>query len=685
MVPPRARRAARARDAARKQEEQPAGDTRMRLTILAVVIGALLLTLVVRLWYLQVLDHEDFSARASDNQVRLIRSEAPRGRILDHNGNVLVDNRVSYSVGVEKAQIKNRDDMDNIVSRLSVLVNQSEDEIRAKLDKPKGSPVDAIPIADDVPKTLLLYIEEHQDEFLGVVPMTRPVRVFTQLTGCTDAERQKAIADQTDFAANREDIRKDPCRSIAPHVLGYVGETTADDLEQHSEYRIGDSIGRGGVEASFESSLRGQPGLKKIEVNSQGKQVSVLGEEAPVQGDDVVLTLDPDVQAIAEEALRDGVLDARNTYDKEKGHPTPAPGGAVVVLDTHTGGVVAMASYPTFNPQDFIGGISQNVWEGLNDPANQYPLNNRAIQGQYPAASTFKVVTAISALQNGFVTPSTTINAGAYYTAGREGRRFYDWNKTGHGRTDLAKSLVESVDVYYYTIGDQMYQRRGEGGDYLQNTARQLGFGEKTGIDIANEKAGQVPDENWLRRMNNANPAAFPRNSWNPGDNINLSIGQGDLLVTPLQIANVYAAIANGGQAFRPHIAQQVQAVGGTVVRQIPPEAIMQLPVPPEQIQVIQEGLAGVVRDGTAKRAFSGFPFDAVPVSGKTGTAQNGSTKTDTSWFAGYGGPNNEYTIVAVVEEGGAGNQVGAPIVRRIFEGIFGLTPGTIQEGDRTD
>lgn len=685
MSPPRARRAAKARDAARKLEEHPAGDTRMRLTILAVVMGALLLTLGVRLWYLQVLDHEDFSARASDNQVRLIRSEAPRGRILDHNGNVLVDNRVSFSIGVEKAQIKSKDDMARIVSRLSVLLNQSEDEIRAKLDKPKGSPVDAIPIAEDVSKHLLLYIEEHQDEFPGVVAITKPVRVLTQLSGCTDAEKKKALADQTDLSANREDIRKDPCRSIAPHVLGYVGETTADDLEQHSEYRIGDSIGRGGVEASYEASLRGQPGMKKIEVNSQGKQVSVLGEEAAVQGNDVVLTLDPDVQAIAEDALEKGILNARNTYDGEKGHPTPAPGGAVVVLDNHTGGVVAMASYPTFNPQDFIGGIPQSVWQDLNDPANQYPLNNRAIQGLYPAASTFKPVTAISALQNGFITPSTTINAGAFYTAGRESRKFWDWNKTGHGRTDLAKSIVESVDVYYYTIGDQMYQRRGEVGDVLQNTARQLGFGDKTGIDVANEKSGQVPDENWLRRMNNANPTAFPRSSWNPGDNINLSIGQGDLLVTPLQVADVYAAIANGGTAFRPHIAQQIQAVDRSVVRQIAPEPILQLPIPPEQISVLQEGLAGVPRDGTAKRAFAGFPFDRVAVSGKTGTAQNGSTKTDTSWFAGFGGPANEYTVVAVVEEGGGGNQTAAPIVRRIFEGIFGLTPGSIQQGDRTD
>lgn len=685
MTPPHARRAARARDAARKLEEQPAGDTRMRLTILAVVIGALLLTLVVRLWYLQVLDHEDFSARASDNQVRLIRSEAPRGRILDHNGNVLVENRVSFSIAVEKAQIKSKDDMNRIVSRLSILLNQSEDTIRAKLEKPKGSPVDAIPIAEDVSKQLLLYIEEHQDEFPGVVVVTKPTRVFTQLTDCTDAEKQKAMSDQMDRSANRGSLRKDSCRSIAPHVLGYVGETTADDLDQHSEYRIGDSIGRSGVEASYESSLRGIPGLKKIEVNSQGKQVSMLGEESPQQGNDVVLTLDPDVQAVTEEALRAGILGARSTYDKEKGHPIPAPGGAVVVLDTHTGGVVAMASYPTFNPQDFIGGIPQDTWANLNDPANQYPLNNRAIQGQYPAASTFKVVTAISALQNGFITPTTTINAGPYYTAGREARKFYDWNKTGHGRTDLAKSLTESVDVYYYTIGDEMYQRRGEGGDYLQNTARQLGFGDRTGIDIANEKSGQVPDENWLRRMNNANPAAFPRNSWNPGDNINLSIGQGDLLVTPLQIADVFAAVANGGTAFRPHIAQQIQTVDGTVVRQIPPEPIMNLPIPPEQIQVIQAGLAGVTRDGTAKRAFAGFPFDQVPVSGKTGTAQNGSKKTDTSWFAGFGGPNNEYTVVAVVEEGGGGNQTAAPIVRRIFEGTFGLTPGNAQGGDRTD
>jgi len=656
----------------------------VRLTVLAVVLGALGLTLGVRLWYLQVLDHEEFAGKATDNQVRFIRSEAPRGRILDRNGNILVDNRVSFSIGVEKAQIKEQADLERIVARLAILLKLPIDEVKAKLDKPKGSAVDAIPIADDVPKDLLLYIQERQDEFPGVVAIMKPVRVFTQLTGCDDEQKKKALAEQSDLSGKKDRIG--PCRSVAPHVLGYVGETTADDLEKHSEYRIGDSIGRSGVESAYEQYLRGAPGLKKIEVNSRGKQVSMLGEELAQQGDDVVLTIDPDVQKLAEDSLEEGIRAAQGSYDKEKSQPFAAPGGAAIVMDTKTGGIVAMASYPTFNPQEFIGGISQRVWDQLNDPNNKYPLNNRAIQGQYPPASTFKVVTAMSALQYGFVTPETTINAGPYYVAGRESRRFYDWKKTGHGRTDLVKSLVESVDVYYYTIGDQMYARRGEGGDYLQNTARSLGFGEKTGIDVSNEKSGQVPDEDWLRRVHDANPLAFPRNKWNPGDNINLSIGQGDMLVTPLQMVSVYAAIANGGTILRPHVAQAVQAMDGTVVKQVPPEPVGALPIAPELLEKIREGLAGVPRSGTAQRAFAGFPFDSVPVSGKTGTAQNGGGKSDTSWFASYGGPDNQYAMVVVVEEGGGGSQTAAPISRRIYEGIYGMTPSNIAEtGDRTD
>ncbi|MCC7078683.1 MAG: hypothetical protein IT198_16320, partial [Acidimicrobiia bacterium] len=412
-------------------DARPTGsDPRQRLRIFVagcVIMGLLLL---IRLWYLQILDKTSYEEASTENKLRVTHVEAPRGRVLGSDGSVLVDNTLALQVGVDLSQVPN-DEVDLLISRLAALLGMSEAEVRKKIERPKDPNVAALPIAE-VDRETMMRIKEHQEEFPGVVPVIRAKRVY-RLAECDPAVEQ--------------------CRPLAPHVLGYVGETNAEDLEAYEDYRMGDTIGRDGLEASYESDLRGESGERRYLVNSMGRQIGeALAETPPVQGHDIVSTIDPRIQQIAEDALEEGVQAAQGRIDRGNTEvPFEATGGAVVVMDPRDGSIRAMASYPTYDPSEFIDGIPQERWTWLNDPLNQYPLTNRAIGGLYAPASTFKVVTAMSGLQWGFITRDTIVNAGPYFIAGRDKRMFRDWKEGGHGRTDLRKSIVQSVDVYYYT------------------------------------------------------------------------------------------------------------------------------------------------------------------------------------------------------------------------------------------
>ncbi len=643
----------------------PAGEeagARLRLRILVAVCMALGLTVVARLWYLQVLDHARFAGEANSNRVRFARDEAPRGRILAADGSILVDNRVSLSVGVELTELTKPAVRSRVVTRLSALLNLPKADIEKRIKYPKGSPIDAIPVADDVPQATVAYIREHQEDFPGVVPVLRPVRVYPQHSECP--------------------AEPETCPTLAPHVLGYVGETNQEDLARNKDYRLGDSIGRSGSESTYEKDLRGDPGIRKLEVNAVGRLLRTLGEQPPQQGDDVRLTLDPLVQRITETSLQEGLAAARTQFDKNTNTTYRAGAGAVVVLDPNTGGVVAMASNPAYDPAQFVGGIPTDVWKVLNDPANQYPMNNRAVQGQYAPGSTFKVVTAMAALAHGFISPKTTIAAGPYYQVGN--RKFRDWKPGGHGATDLRKSLVESVDVYYYALGYNLYKQLSKA-DYLADTARKVHLGERTGIDVPGETPGRVPDENWKRAVHNANPAAFPDPRWYAGDSVNMSIGQGDVLVTPLQMAVLYAAIANGGTLYQPHVVDRVQTQSGRVVRGVPPQELGRLPVDRSILGLMAKALQGVVTEGTAKAAFDGYPHGQFPVAGKTGTAEAGK-RQDFAWFVSFAPATDpRYVVAVVIEEGGHGGSTAAPVARRIYERIFGIESKGVVAGAVTD
>jgi len=626
---------------------------RLRIAFLGIVFFSLTGILVLRLYFLQVLSHEDYSAAAKQNQVRVVSIQPARGNILDRNGEILVSRRASRAVSVRLDEVKDRA---ATVRRLSALLRVSPQQISARLADKTVLPYTPIPVAEDVGKDELVYIKEHQDQFQGVVIETRPVRIY-------------------------------PKGRLAAHLLGYVGEINAEQLSEnrYDQQRPGSIIGRSGVEYAYEHDLYGREGLVKLEVDATGKVRSELGTRQPKVGYDVVTTIDSRVQQLVEDSLAEGIQKSRLVFDKESKKRYSAPAGGAVVLDPHSGEIVAMASFPTYDPSAFVGGISQSEFQKLSqDPAN--PLLNRVSQSAFPPGSVFKIVTAAAALQEGvaqaeghFACPSSFRFADT---------TFKNWKTTDSGELSLAQSIVDSCDTVFYNWASEFYRRfkRG-GGEKLQDYARGFGFGQKSGLELPFENAGRVPDEGWLKSVNRQLPKLFPYATWLPGYTINMSIGQGDLLATPLQIANSYAAIANGGILYQPHVAQKIMDAN-KVVRTVQPRQIRNLDINAANMDGIRRGLEGVATSGTAKDAFAGFPFDQVPIAAKTGTAelQQIPPKQPYAWFVAYAPANDpKYVVAVMLEEGGHGGETAAPIARRIIEGLFNLPLSPLNPAVRTD
>ncbi len=611
--------------------------TRVRISIVGVVTVALFSALFARLWYLQVASADEFKAEATRNTVKTLHEPGIRGRILDRNGNVLAENRVANVITVKREldpAVQTR-----VLRRLSVLLGTPVKELEARLEDPRISPYTAVPVATGVPYETLAYIAEHKPEFPGVRADAVPLRVY-------------------------------PNGSAAFHLLGYTGEVNEDELKSpftKARYELGEKIGKSGIEASYESDLRGQPAVIEAEIDAAGQVLSRREVRGARPGHDVRLTLDLGVQRVAEDALKQGMASAkksRNTVEKKKFQTLNADAGAVIVLDAQTGSVVALASQPDADPNTFENGIPQSTWDWLNDPANHKPLVDRAVSGLYFPGSTFKLISAIAGLNSGLITPTTTINDTGKYAYPTDPDNVFR-GEGAHGRVSLARALTVSSDVYFYDLGGRLYglQKNDDPrGSAIQDTARTFGFGEPTGIALDNEAPGVIGDAEWTKRMHEENPKAFPFPDWLPGDNIQSAIGQKDVLVSPIQMASTYATLANGGTRFSPRLADAVYK-GEEKVRDLPAIKLGTVPIPARS--TLLAGFTGVVEDpkGTAAGAFAGFP--AGMVAGKTGTAQV-EGKQNTSWFVGMTpAAEPRYIVLAVVEEGGYGAQTAAPIVAR--------------------
>ena len=634
--------------------------SRVRVSIVGVVVVALFSTLLARLWFLQSGAETGLKVQADVASTRVIQTESPRGEILDRRGVVLVKDRPSWAVTVDRTLPKKT--AARVLGQLAEQLGIPVASLQYQYTSVRQSPLKPAVVALDVSQENRLAILQDPQDYPGVG--------VTRLT-----------------------VRSYPQGDLAAQLLGYVGGVPEEDMSRLAKrgYEPGDTIGQAGVEAVFESELRGRPRRETVLVNPQGRQVGAPVDVTPgTVGDNVYLTIDAKVQRVAEDSLLQGIVAVRQLQNRDpavtaQGFRTfAAPAGAAVVLDARNGSVVADASFPTYDPKVWVGGITDDNYQKLTGPFSSFPLINRATQGTYAPGSTFKLVTSLAMTQNGIR------GVGDYYDdQGHVNLDGTDFKNAGNGEVfgpvNLEQALTVSSDSYFYTVGDQFWhiwkagdQQRGMG---IQEKARELGFGAATGIEV-DENSGRVPDPQWkadfARKYYKDKKDQQANAIWYPYDDIFPAVGQGDLVTTPLQLANAYACFANGGTLWTPHVGQVVtNPETKQVVERYAPKTRGKVDIPPYTYSQIAAGFAGAVSDrtGTAYPPFQGL---FVPVAGKTGTAQV-KGKGPTSLFASYFPADNpQYAVVAVVEQGGHGAQTAAPIVRQVIESINHLPPTPI-------
>lgn len=625
----------------------------LRLGVLAIVALSLFAALFARLWYLQVLSAPDLQLRAQSNITEFVSEPAPRGRILDRNGKVLVDNRASNVVAIDRSKLELLEDdvQDQMLLRLSGVLSIPVEQLRLKLEDKQVSQYVPVPVVEDVGEDKMTLLLERADDFPSVV-------------------------------AKRVAVRTYPMGNLGAHILGYVAEISPAELEERQdEYALGDLIGKSGIERVYERELRGEDGQLEIEVDAQGRPIRVVDRTPPVQGHDVVLTIDADVQKVAEEALAQGLESTRGNEFEDDGRPLIADAGAIVVLDT-AGGVEALASYPTYDLAQLADGMSQAEYEQLypkEDEKRAAPFVNRTIAGLYAPGSTWKIVTADAALRTGLINQNFSLtDNGTYIIPGDcTGRGCIRRNagSQAYGRVGVTRAMSVSSDVFFYHLGAQLWIQRDQHGETpIQDAASRYGFGTETGVPLPAEDSGRVLTPESKAALHEQNPRLVA-DGWFTGNNVNLAIGQEAMLVTPIQLANAYATLATGGRRFSPNIALRIQRQDRTVVKEIAPRELPRIDLPPNVRDPIVRGLEAVVRDeeGTAYNAFAGFPLQEYGVAGKTGTAQ-ATPRQDTALFAAYGPVQDPKHVVAVVmEQSGFGASAAAPVARRVFEVLGGF------------
>lgn len=612
-----------------------------RLWLLRVITILLLTLLVSRLWDLQVLASGHYSALARADFVRDVVLPATRGRILDREGRVLVGNQASWSVLVDPSQLGPGEDA--TLDRLAVLLGLPRSRIDERLRTYINSPF-AIPVAENVKPKVLFDLAEHADQFPGVT--TSPVAVRSYGYG-----------------------------SAAAQVLGYLGPVTAAELKAPAYRGVlpGDDVGQAGVEQAYDQVLRGRDGLERLEVDAQGRVVRVLGVTAPVAGEDLRLTIDVGLQRQLDADLARQITTLQHTVDPRTGGRYPAPSGAAVVLDPRDGSVLAMSSYPSYDPSVWVGGVSETTYQHLTDPSSHEPLLNRAISGLYAPGSTFKLVTATAALDDGLISPSTTIDdTGTFTIPGCAGQcSFHNDSNEALGPLDVARAISASDDVFFYNLGYDFWSQRGRyGPEPIQGMAQRYGLGEGSGIALPGEAAGRVDSPTVRQALHRQAPTAFPNSGWYPGDNVELAFGQGGTIVTPLQLAGAYATFANGGTRYRPRVAAGAATPAGKPVARFGPTVAARVPLPASARDPILQGLVGAVQQpgGTATATFQGFPFGTLAVAGKTGTA-SATGREPAAWFACFAPTSGaRYAMAVSIDQAGYGAAAAAPVARQAME-----------------
>ncbi len=607
--------------------------TQLRVRVIAVAATVVLAVLLARLWMLQAVLGSEYKLMAEENRTREVSVDAQRGLILDRRGEPIVKNKTSIAVVIDPEKI---DDTPGL-RRLAKTLDMSVSLIKERMASERDDPLKPRVIKRDVRAETIAYIEENQGDFPGVDLKVESIRDYVK-------------------------------GSLAAHVIGYLGELSSEERKDpdYAHYELGDLVGKSGVERVYEGVLSGTKGTEFVEVNAAGQSMRTVGSSNPDPGNDIVLTIDRRIQESAERALESMIKETQKTKFKN------AKAGAIVVMEPR-GEILALASYPSYNPEVFTGGISNDQWAYLNDEKNEFPLNNRTIMSAYPPGSTFKVVTSVAGFKTEVMNTGTTVFCSGLWTGLGERWAKRCWERSGHGLNAIVGALEVSCDVFFYDIG---YRLDRLGREDLQTWSRNLGFGARTGIDLTSEVEGRVPTAAWKKEWNKNYPEY---QTWFPGDTVNMAIGQGDMLATPLQVASVYAGIVTGGEIYRPHVVKSVVGLNGRAIKEIEPEVIKKFELSDEQMGAIRTGLRRVVTDGTARAAFSGF---STPVSGKTGTSEV-KGKDDFAFFVAYAPSDDpKYIVSVVIEQGGHGGSAAAPAARKVFEDVF--SPPISQDESRT-
>jgi penicillin-binding protein 2 len=595
-----------------------------QLALRVAIIGGVALVLFgivfFRLWFLQVLSGDKYVAEANDNRVREITVQAPRGRIVDRQGRVLVDNRAGYAVKISPDKLPaDMRERTRLYIRLARVTGLSRRAIRRHVNEQlRKLPFSTATVQQDVDREVFSYILEHKEDFPGVTVE----QVF---------------------------LREYPHDQVGAHLFGYVSEITKEQLDEEGFRGAdqGDRVGQSGIESTYDRYLRGRNGANRVQVDALGTLQGQLAVRTPQPGRQLRLTVDLDVQEAGQRAISGAKA-------------------AFVVMDVKSGEIRGLGSSPSFDPNIFSRTIRRADFKRLSAKENGEPLANRAIQGLYPTGSSFKLITAVAALEGGLITPETVQVDGGSIKVG--GVTFKNAGGAAHGALALRKAIEVSSDVFFYKLG---LEANGAGdGHLLQKWAQRLGLGRNTGIDLPAESRGLVPSPEWRNRLFRRKLTERP---WSVGDNINLSVGQGDLQANPLQLATAYAAVANGGYVVRPHLGQRVEDSEGRAQQEFRSRPRRKLPIDQPFRQAILDGLrqAASGAGGTSTAVFKDFP---VKVAGKTGTAEKGAGRADQSWYVALAPyPNPRYVVAVTFEAGGFGAETAAPAAKRILATLFGV------------
>lgn len=589
------------------------GNSGRRLLGLSIAAAVMLFMLVTRLWYLQIIESESLMDLSESNRLRFVPVASSRGTILDRNGKVMVKNTPSFSLAIIPQDIK---DKDVLIEKLSKFLNLDRSELLDKWEKGQGrAKYYPIMMASGISRDQLEYLEENSLQLPGMDIEMKPVREY-------------------------------PNGSSAAHLLGYLAEISEDELNlpEFRDYNSGDYMGKSGIERNWEGELHGNDGGRQIEVDARGRFLRTVAESAPTVGNSLVLTIDSELQKVAEQAFGDKA-------------------GAAVAMDVNSGEILTFVSKPGFDPTLFAGRMPAKQWKDYLEDI-RHPLENKALKGQYPPGSTFKIITALAGLEQGIIDENSTVVCSGSLKVGNS--TFKCWDKKGHGTVNLKRALRESCDVYFYQLGEKL------GVDRIAACAREFGLGKPLGIGLENEKSGAIPTTGWKEKKYG--------NKWYLGDTLSASIGQGYVLMTPLQLASMIATVANEGTVYRPYLVKKVVDPEGITLKEFQPQIIKKMAVNAKSFRLVKEGLFAVVNEphgtGVAARLYE------VKVAGKTGTSQVVKMRDSRGEipykyrdhalfvaFAPYEKP--EVAVAVVIEHGEHGGAAAAPIAAKILRGYF--------------